>query len=128
MGRSYLTVRALVLIVTCLVCLEYFSLLQVYYLLPSPSHGRCSCAPLLLGCPSLIAPLIHYLLLHLPHQSAENADRHTTPVFRISEGKGEAGRQLYRRHVLQVRLFLTYHQMQELFINKHIRGYVINKV
>ena len=29
MGRSYLTVRALVVTVTCLVCLEYFSLLQV---------------------------------------------------------------------------------------------------
>jgi len=28
MGRSYVTVRALVLIVTCLVCLQYFSLLQ----------------------------------------------------------------------------------------------------
>jgi len=28
MGRSYLTVRALVVTVTCLVCLEYFSLLQ----------------------------------------------------------------------------------------------------
>ena len=30
MGRSYLTVRALVVTVTCLVCLEYFSLLQVH--------------------------------------------------------------------------------------------------
>jgi len=61
MGRSYLTVRALVLIVTCLVCLEYFSLLQ----------------------------------------SAENADKRSLPIFRVIEGRGEGGRLLYRRHVLQ---------------------------
>ena len=38
MGRSYLTVRALVVTVTCLVCLEYFSLLQVEF----KTSSRCN--------------------------------------------------------------------------------------